>query len=516
MLTEITIENFKPFGIPQRIPLAPITLIYGPNSGGKSSIIQSLLLMKQSIESAPENPRSLISRGSMVDLGSFASMVHKHEQHRMLRFRYAFASQEPNAPFQIGFSFGTADSRSGAVLKEVILQLNSQCYTLTDASDVDLTNPYEGHGLKPWHWKNDAEQQIFVERLLREYQTVEEQRIQEMETESELLAARKKHTESRLLVYKIQVLKRDLREMLSNRDQVAQYLLAYLKAASFVGLGFVPQRLEQKILEDINPSIKDLLQKALRTLNYQLNPVAQSVTGWFRSLSYLGPLRSPPERFYLLSELQTQTVGKQGEHMPQLLFRHQDAMVKRINSWFKQFEMPYTLQVHLDSSHQVVGELLSLTLMDQRSGVEVAPSDVGFGIGQFLPILVEGALAHRRVICVEQPEIHLHPRLQAEIADFLIDTAGLADSKADQPELETGNQWIIETHSEALMLRLQKRIRKGELRPQDVSVLYIEPDIQSGKTGSRVIPLRLDREGDFIDEWPHGFFEERFTEVFGD
>jgi predicted ATPase len=71
-----------------------------------------------------------------------------------------------------------------------------------------------------------------------------------------------------------------------------------------------------------------------------------------------------------------------------------------------------------------------MTLTDTRTRVLVSPSDVGFGIGQLLPIIVEGVIAQGRVICVEQPEIHLHPRLQAHVADFLIATAGLTPPEA--------------------------------------------------------------------------------------
>ena len=150
-----------------------------------------------------------------------------------------------------------------------------------------------------------------------------------------------------------------------------------------------------------------------------------------------------------------------------------------------------------------------MSLKDRRTKVTVAPSDVGFGIGQLLPILVEGLVAERRIVCVEQPEIHLHPRLQAHLADFLIDTAG-ADAPNDRRHTNA-NQWIVETHSEALILRVQKHIRAGKLKADNVSVLYVEP----GPEGSTIRQLRLDDDGEFMDTWPNGFFEERFDDIFG-
>ena len=73
-------------------------------------------------------------------------------------------------------------------------------------------------------------------------------------------------------------------------------------------------------------------------------------------------------------------------------------------------------------------------------------------------------------------------------------------------------QWIVETHSELLILRIQRRIREGSLNPSDVSVLYVNPNAPDAE-GSTISRLRLDEKGDFIDEWPDGFFEDGFGEL---
>lgn len=75
-----------------------------------------------------------------------------------------------------------------------------------------------------------------------------------------------------------------------------------------------------------------------------------------------------------------------------------------------------------------------------------------------------------------------------------------------------GNQFIIETHSENLLLRLQKLIRKGELRKEDVAVIYCD----KMPSGTVATELRLNDKGEFIDPWPQGFFEESFKEMFED
>ena len=72
-----------------------------------------------------------------------------------------------------------------------------------------------------------------------------------------------------------------------------------------------------------------------------------------------------------------------------------------------------------------------------------------------------------------------------------------------------GKQWIVETHSELLIRRIQRRISEGTLKPNDVSVLYVDP----GDDGSKIEVLELDEDGNFTDEWPHGFFDEGFNEL---
>jgi predicted ATPase len=171
--------------------------------------------------------------------------------------------------------------------------------------------------------------------------------------------------------------------------------------------------------------------------------------------------------------------------------------------------IPYQLQIH-QSSDDLLGDLIVMGLKKKGSDVVVGPSDVGFGIGQLLPIIVQAGLSvniEGDINCVEQPEIHLHPRLQAEIADLFIETAILPDQYGDMER----PQWIVETHSEALILRVQRRIREQVIEPGDVSVLYVEPNPTGG---SSINYLRIGEDGEFIDEWPGGFFEETYNETF--
>lgn len=154
--------------------------------------------------------------------------------------------------------------------------------------------------------------------------------------------------------------------------------------------------------------------------------------------------------------------------------------------------------------------LQDLVLIDKRTQTPLSHRDVGIGVSQVLPVLVHAYGARERLIAIEQPEIHLHPALQAELGDVFLESA-LG---------EQDNTFLIETHSEHLILRILRRIREttdGELpegmrpvRPDQISVLYVQP----GKEGAEVIHIPVTEDGEFGRPWPEGFFPERARELF--
>ncbi|MYF55891.1 AAA family ATPase [Candidatus Poribacteria bacterium] len=139
------------------------------------------------------------------------------------------------------------------------------------------------------------------------------------------------------------------------------------------------------------------------------------------------------------------------------------------------------------------GDPFAMRLVDARrkEPVNVALPDVSFGISQLLPFIVQSLVSEGRIISIEQPEVHVHPRLQADLGDLLV----------ERIKKQHWNQFIIETHSEHLILRLQRRIYEKQIEPEDVSVIYVS----RGPEGAKAERLRLDEDGDFIDEWPNGF-----------
>ena len=150
-----------------------------------------------------------------------------------------------------------------------------------------------------------------------------------------------------------------------------------------------------------------------------------------------------------------------------------------------------------------------LQLVASATGLPVRTSDIGVGVSQILPVVVAALDPGRPgITAIEQPELHVHPRMQVELGDLF--AQGVAQ----------GGVFLIETHSEHLMLRLLRRIEethsgelsegKPSLKPDQVSVVFVEQ--VGGEV--RATPLRIDETGEFKDRWPHGFFHERADELF--
>ena len=227
--------------------------------------------------------------------------------------------------------------------------------------------------------------------------------------------------------------------------------------------------------------------------------VCRSFQDMLRNLVYLGPLRQSPQREYVFVGSVGEYVGRFGELAPHILFKREGTL-DTVNKRLAAAGLGYQIKIVSGGRATGLGNVFALRFVDQSTGIDVSDVDVGLGLSQVLPVVVQSVLSHGKLICIEQPEAQVHPRLQADLGSLF--------AECIKPPFE--NRFMIETHSEHILLRLQRHIRDGSLRAEDVSVIYVQPNAQ----GTKCLPLRLDSKGDFVDEWPDGFFEEGFRELF--
>lgn len=219
------------------------------------------------------------------------------------------------------------------------------------------------------------------------------------------------------------------------------------------------------------------------------------------SVLVLGGLRRSPGRSVRWGGQRPSRVGAQGQHTPALLadaeVRNDRAWWTRLNTWFER-ALGATLSLRVEE-----GQVEVLASSPRRTE-RVSLMDSGHGLAQALPVAV--ALMppiedpDLRLLCIEQPELHLHPAAHPEVAELLI----ARSLEPSAPGL------LVETHSDALTLRVRAAVAEGRLPAEHVQILYVDEQ-PPGKRGSQVRSIRLDDRGT-PDWWPEGVFAEPHLE----
>ena len=223
-------------------------------------------------------------------------------------------------------------------------------------------------------------------------------------------------------------------------------------------------------------------RRAWRPTLYDLVPVA--------------PLRSKPKRTY---DPVRETASPDGEHIPMLMMRldridksgwnmlhddlvdfgHESGLFSdiKVRSHGKQMSDPFQLQVKV------------------RSGSYANIVDVGYGVSQSLPIIVDVRSERQCVFLLQQPEVHLHPRAQAGLAELFVESYR-----------KSRNRFLIETHSDHIVDRIRILVRRQAIKPDAVSILYFEPQGNSVKIHN----IRVDRDGN-LNGAPDGYRDFFFS-----
>jgi hypothetical protein len=280
-----------------------------------------------------------------------------------------------------------------------------------------------------------------------------------------------------------------------------------------------------KRIEELERSItaRELAAKHVRTL---LEMVVLGTTSQLASFlgdaRYIGPLRTIPPRGFLYERTGRITSWADGLAAWDMLLADRLTLVERTNGWLQRLGAGCQIEVQqlfhrgadaeeLSESH--ADKTVRRLLLDTASGSFVLPSEVGAGISQIIPVVVAAVEGRGSLTLVEQPELHVHPALQVGLGDLFIDAITRSHER---------QAMLIETHSEHIMLRLLRRIEEksrgdssdesatSQLTPELVSVMFVEQ--VDGEV--RTTRLRIDETGEFVDQWPHGFFEERAGELF--
>ncbi|MEW6236132.1 MAG: DUF3696 domain-containing protein [Candidatus Omnitrophota bacterium] len=445
MITELHLQNFKSWKDTGPMKFAPLTGFFGTNSTGKSSILQALLMMKQTVESS-DRSRVLYmgDERSLVDLGTYYDIVNGHNEDASLEISISWNLLEPLDIYDLPTvrnSIGSINSFSfHTSIKEEAKRL------LCDRFEYSYESKFGRKKPKPI--LRIAEQKVGMER------------------------------------------KRE------SSDKKAEYEFIYENIDPLRSSGR-PWPLPSPVKFYGFPDVVFACYQNLGSLgNFVLE-----FEKLFSKIAYLGPLREYPNRIYVWAGNNPIDVGKKGENAVAAILSSQTKDKSRsqikihVGKWLKKMNMIDSFSLRPIAANRKDYELL---VRKTPKSPEVLITDVGFGVSQILPVLVLCYYAPKgSIILLEQPEIHLHPSVQSVLADVFIDVVN-----------NRGVQLIIESHSEHLLRRLQRRIAEEKLASEDAALYFCKMDEDS----SKIEKLEVNPYGD-ICNWPKDFFGDEMDDL---
>ena len=430
MITHIRMKNFKSWKDSGEVELAPLTGFFGTNSSGKSSLLQMLLLLKQTVENSEiEDVIFFGDETSRVNMGNLREVIHGHDLEEQLGLEFGCQLNEaleirvprggnlqsyPYSRLNVeGFTFETAIcDRNGEASVESI------CYHIKSNGISNLSEviKWEGHRLQ---YGNQSEIVRFVKNCYR-----------------------------------------------------------------------IPKSSRSRLSESLEG-----LFSAFENL--------------FAYIYYIGPIRAEPQRQYHWNEMRPESVGQTGNMMIDALLVsranqqktfHKGKIIpieRRISEWLKEMDLAYSFSLEPTSGQK--NTEYNFRIQKSPNSAKVTLTDMGYGLSQFLPVLVGCYYAQEgSTLILEQPGIHLHPKVQSQLADLLIEVV-----------TERKLQILVESHSEHLLNRLQRRIAEEKISVDQTALHFC----QNNDGVSTIDPLKMDKFGN-IENWPPNFFGNEIGDLF--
>ena len=421
MITHIRMKNFKSWKDSDKVELAPLTGFFGTNSSGKSSLLQMLLLLKQTV--GREEILFFGDGNSVVNLGDFREVIHGHKEELL------------------EFEFG------GKLLKPL---------TITTLQEIDkYRQRYE-------FASSDIDSFTFNTAI---------------------------------------------------RGNASGMSIDYLSYT--VG----PEAIDKIKWENGNLHYGNRFATNLSRINCYghrpkvtdgfLSPLSSAFEKLFSHVYYLGPTRVHPQRLYHWERTHPKEIDMWGNkavdallsaRVRQLTTAHNGKSVpieERISKWLQKLELAHSFSLvpkgSLDDNNY------EIRIRKTQNSAEVTLADLGHGVSDLFPLLVHCCyVPEGSTLILEQPGIHLHPMAQADLADLFLEVI-----------TERNLQILVESHSEHLLTRLQRRIAEKQIDQDDIA-LYFCRNIDGESTKDR---LEVTESGD-IKNWPENFFGDVMGDMF--
>ena len=531
MIEKITLENFKGIGKETTVRLAQLTLLFGANSAGKSTILHALAYAREIFERHNCNADKTILGGDSLDLGEFTEIVHKHNPQGIVRMKFDFAfvqrrimkaNRLPYTPekgwikIEVGVpryhkKFQDTRNYPCALFMQVGID-GKPLVELEYCSSDTVRGGYQGR----------------VRRLNVDHPAIEDEReayeslfpfheqlaFREGESDEDKLS----NNEPNLNVLDYHYLRG--RHALPEKSRIPPLQLRNGYQLKRPGGGFIPTPGTLNLL--ISRAITELLD--LLTRMVYVGPIreiparnfspqrTEEVSRWAKGLGAYDVLPALEKEWEQINNDLSKTgdeyldTGYELVYIPRNYEFDGSGKIDLSKHYFPTKTKTYIENLELDDYKQNFPRDEWFGLFDIKRKVLVQMHNVGVGLSQIIPLVVCMAKNKGQTLMFEQPELHLHPKQQAAVGDLLIRAA------------QSGTQIIAETHSIHLILRVLRRINETFRTQTKTAESFTRDDLKvlfarSVEGTTDILEVAVGKDGEFLDGWPdENFFEQELKE----
>lgn len=533
MISLFSGKNYKAFDNFE-LEIKPITVLLGANSCGKSALINALLMLSQSIDTMDISESALRLNGKKVGMGEALNLIKNKSQKNQLSFSFNLTETNKQVRELTGFQYDFIETQ--------IWLIRSAYFGIRQINDVNFKFRKEFiNSLESAFYQ--SEKLDIAEITKKALFSIKEIKSCKNKLEDKEIPSRNKESANYIFNLSQKKLKDSFLKLTTvDGDKIAASTIEYnfdynekkenisisgfkllnnennvilnLSISKSLKIDILSDVFDEKTLNNSKGELKKHLdfdslslikeerlnkdfEFARREVNnpvvlYLLKLIYVSVQNLVKELkdlkiNHVSPLRAFPQRYYLLDKSihHNQLNSLDGTELAEVLKKN-PSIKKEINRLLSRFRIAIDIERVNDIIHKI-------TVNQDTVSLEL--TDVGFGISQVLPILVQAMLSPKdSITIIEQPEIHLHPNMQAWLTDALIDIA-----------LKQQKFFIIETHSDTLIRRIRLRIvdKEWSLTENDIAIYHLEKDKSKSRTNLNRVLINSVGELD----WPIDFMD---------
>lgn len=508
----ITIENLRSLNIKTPITIAPITILIGKNSAGKSTFARTFPLIRQSCEAKKRAP--ILWFGDRVDFGSFDESVQKPVFAKgdlskteitftfgmsivtdtSFSFRHLTmeASESPPEDAVIELSIGRRPDGSSKASR---LKIDAFGFAVDmKISQSDSIDSLTCNGLM-WTPPAGSVADITYQSILPKIRFMKridaDQRPQRyIDYQPFDFHIKKAFEGKRFVEYSEFISDAIISAPIIPIGKLAEHVVERLP---FFGL---KRPAQDRSLLDIIASLEN--HALIARINTFMELFDNALNQYFAGVKYIEPLRATAQRYYRKQELAVDEIDSKGENLAMFIDSLHSYQLRSFNKWTQE-NFGFSARTENRGGH------VTILIKEGVGSSESNLADIGFGFSQILPVITQVWLSTTpylpktgKTTCmvVEQPELHLHPAFQAKLADVFASAIGDRQIKP--------YSFIIETHSNHIINRLGQLISEGKLASHEVQILIFEKNEDSAETTIR--SSGYNTKG-YLQNWPIGFFE---------